>query len=581
MGIEAFLIAASCVPDHSAQSLSARSKEFQMSSDVMAHERPDGTRVSGFSLWRIVAPRQKPGFGALEGIIFTVYTALVGWAVAHHIPWADEAQAWLIARDASLREIFTTDLHYEGSPGLWHFFLWILCRMHVSYTAMHWISAVIPVIGIFVFLRFSPFPAILRITLPFSFYLLYQYAAIARSYVAVPLLIFVIAILFSRPARNLVSLAVVLGLLANLCPQGCCISLGFAAMLAVRLWRNRRHDAALTAQRLAAAGAVLGALWAIAALTASPTRDNRFMPDWDPVYMQQHRAERQEAVAASRTLAADSDASHFRGYNRLKRYESRFTGAITMGLSNSWLVSLIFVCVLVAFLWSRGNLVDIAPYILLQVLFSYVAGHAWHLGNLFLAVLGILWVGWPGREESNDAAWRSDEAWRAILSAIVLVVVIEQCFWSVRALRQEATGKYSGDRDAAEFLAGHIAGKTVAGFGYHCVGVLPYFPSNIFANQSREAFWHWKNKDYVDDHVEQALAKHPDFIDVGFDVKPHLGRSSAAEDPHRIETYRPDPEVEILATGQYRETHRFCGIAFSGHGYDEGECQAILEPAVR
>lgn len=544
-----------------------------MASDVMAHERPDRATVPGFSPWKIVAPRQKPGFGALEAIVFTVYVALVAWTVAHHVPWADEAQAWLIARDASLGQIFGTDLHYEGSPGLWHFFLWILCRMHLSFAAMHWISAIIPVVGIFVFLRFSPFPAILRVTLPFGFYLLYQYAAIARSYVAVPLLVFVAAILFARPWRNLISLAVVLGLLANLCPQGSCISLGFVAMLAVRLWRDREQDAGLaTTKRLAAAGALLAAFWIFAVWTASPTRDNRFMPDWDPTYVQQHRAERQEATVESRALATESDAAHFRGYNRLKRIEYRFTGAITMGLSNSWLVSLLFVCVLVAFLGARGNLVDLLPYILLQVLFSYVAGHAWHLGNLFIAILGILWVGWPAKKGSNHAAWR------AVLSAILFVVAVEQCFWSVRALRSEATGKYSGDRDAATFLADHRAGKTLAGFGYHSVGVLPYFPSNIFANQPREAFWHWKSENYVDDRVDESLAMHPDYIDVGFAVKPHLGRSSAAEDPHRIATWRPDSELQILATGRYRETHRFCGIAFSGHGYDEGECQAILEP---
>jgi hypothetical protein len=544
--------------------------------DVMAQEGSERSRITSFDGWKLIAPRQKLRFGALEATVFAIYVALVAWTVAHHIPWADEAQAWLIARDASLREIFATDLHYEGSPGLWHLFLWILCRMHLSFTAMHWISAIIPVIGIFVFLRFSPFPAIVRITLPFSFYLLYQYAVIARSYVAVPLLVFVIAILFAKPSRNLLSLAVVLGLLANLCPQGFCISLGFAVMLAVRLWRHPTPDSGLlTTRRLAAAGAVLGALWIFAVLTSSPTRDNRFMPEWDPAYVQQHRAERQEAAVEFRAMASESDAAHFHGYNRLKRTEYRFANAITAGLSNSSLVSLLFVCILAAFLWSRKNLPDLLPYILLQVLFWYVAGHAWHLGNLFIAVLGILWVNWPAKKTTNDAAWR------AILSTILLVVVVEQCFWSVRALRTEATGKYSGDRDAAAFLAGHMAGSTMAGFGYHSVSVLPYFRSNIFENQPKEAFWHWKSKDYVDDRVAQALAMRPDYIDVGFAVKPHIGRSSASEDPHRIATYRPEPEDEILATGRYRETHRFCGIAFSGHGYDEGECQVILEPIAK
>jgi hypothetical protein len=546
-----------------------------MQSEVSAQDKPVRTGATLLN-WKIFALRQKFEFGVLEAAVLAVYSALVFWTVAHHIPWADEAQAWLLARDASLREIFATDLHYEGSPGLWHFFLWILCRMHLSFTTMHWISAIVPVAGIFVFLRFSPFPAILRITLPFSFYLLYQYAVIARSYVAVPLLVFVTASFFARPSRKLLSPAVALGLLANLCTQGFCISLGFAAMLAVRLWRQRKRDAHLfTARSVTIAGLVLGAFWIFAVLTASPTRDNRFMPDWDPVYMRQHRAEHQDAAGASQAVAAESEAAHTTGYSRLKRTEGRLANAITAGVSNSWQVSLLFVCILAVFLWSRGNLLDLLPYVLLQVLFWYIAGRAWHLGNLFIAILGILWVNWPANKGLNDAAWRG------ILSTILLVVVVEQCFWSVRALRSEATGKYSGDRDAAAFLASHMAGKTVAGFDYHSVGVLPYFSSNIFENQAKEAFWHWKNKDYVDDRVEEALAMRPDYIDVGFALRPYFDQSSASKDPHRIATYRPDTEREILATGRYRETHRFCGVAFSGHGYDEGECQVILEPAAK
>jgi hypothetical protein len=544
-----------------------------MLSDVSTQNTPGAAKFDGLLNWSVLRPRQKFQFGALEVVVLAIYSALLAWTVAHHIPWADEAQAWLIARDSSLAEIFRTDLRYEGSPGLWHFFLWILCRMHISFTAMHWISAIIPLAGIWVFLRFSPFPAILRITLPFSFYLLYQYAAIARSYVAVPLLVFLAAVLFARPWRHLLSLVIVLGLLANLCPQGFCISLGFAAMLAIRLWRLRRQDAQFfTSRRMAIACVLLGAFWAFAIVTASPTRDNRFMPEWDPVYVQAHRAEREKTAEALHASAGAADAAHFRGYNRLKRIEYKFTSFITDGLSNSWMISLLFVGILLAFLWSRKNLLDILPYLLLQILFAYVAGHAWHLGNLFVAVTGILWVDWPAGESTNDTAWRT------MLSLLLLAIVLEQCFWSVRALRAEATGKYSGDKDAAEFLAEHIAGKTVAGFGYHCVGVLAYFPSNIFENQSKEAFWHWMSEDYVDDRVGQALVMHPDYIDIGFAVKPHLGRSSASEDPSRIATYRPDTEEEILATRQYRETHRFCGIAFSGHDYDEGECQVILEP---
>ena len=39
---------------------------------------------------------------------------------AQHEAWFDEAQAWLIARDATPLEIITRYAHYEGSPPLWH-----------------------------------------------------------------------------------------------------------------------------------------------------------------------------------------------------------------------------------------------------------------------------------------------------------------------------------------------------------------------------------------------------------------------------------------------------------------------------
>jgi hypothetical protein len=51
--------------------------------------------------------------------------AVTGFTLSYHEKWADEAQAWLIARDLSLWRIFSYELRYEGSPGLWHLILWI------------------------------------------------------------------------------------------------------------------------------------------------------------------------------------------------------------------------------------------------------------------------------------------------------------------------------------------------------------------------------------------------------------------------------------------------------------------------
>ena len=551
-----------------------------MLSDVSVQTKPSSAGARLFQ--RLFGPRLEYRFGVFEGAILAVYVALLGWTLAHHVPHVDQAQAWLLARELSLPALFGEFLRYEGTPGLWHLILWVLCRLHVSYLAMPWIVAVIPIAGIFVFLRYSPFPAILRLTLPFSFYLMYQYAVVARSYIILPLLVFLAAWLFAKPARNLLPIVVVLVLMGNLSAHGFCISVGFAAMLAIRLWRQRSQEAQhLTPRRVTIAAACLIAAWGFAAWTARPTVDNRYTTSW---YRTHHPNEFVNGRWASEKVAIPSrledhsndnettEDINVKEHHGLLRAYYRMVASITYGLSISWMVSAGFVALLLIYLFSRGNLLDFLPYILLQVLFEYVVSRAWHLGAIFIAVLGILWINWPGKSERREPVWRS------ILTVALLVICVEQCFWTAHAIRNDMTGQYSGDEQAAAFLASHIAGKKVAGFSYHSVGVLPFFKKNIFFNQPQQAFWFWSKKVQVDERVLDTLKEHPDYIDLGFAVRPRGNSHSAAADPVWIWTAHPDVEKEMFLTGEYTETHRFCGIAFSGHGYDEAECHAILEP---
>ena len=58
-----------------------------------------------------------------ETVILAGYAVLVASAIAHHEPWADEAQAWQLARYLSLHDLFVTYLHYEVHPILWYVLL--------------------------------------------------------------------------------------------------------------------------------------------------------------------------------------------------------------------------------------------------------------------------------------------------------------------------------------------------------------------------------------------------------------------------------------------------------------------------
>jgi hypothetical protein len=527
----------------------------------------------------ILSSRRETRLGRVEVIILAAYSLLVAWTVAHHVPWADEAQAWLLARDSSLHDLFQVNLHYEGSPGLWYLFLWVLCRMHVSYAAMHWLSAIIAVAGVWVFLRFSPFPLILRITLPFTFYLVYQYAVVARSYVAVPLLVFIAAALFSKPAQNLLALATVLGVLSNLCAQGFVLSAGFAFVLLILLWRERRQNSRfLNQKRMAVAFTILGAFWAAAIWTATPALDNNYLPPsqlsqrWEHLssgtWASSHPGENVQS-----TTNLPGKPLEMRGRSTLQFVAAKLEQALTYGLSNSWVLSLVVLSIILAYLVSRRRLPDIAPYILLLMFIVLVVNRPWYLGLLFVALIAILWIDWPREEEQRKPVWT------ALLVFALLVIALEQGSWSVRAIAAEMRGNYSGDKQASIFLSNHISGKKVVGFQFWSVGVLPYFSSNIFVNQHKEGFWLWSKTNRVNDRVMETIQGRPDYIVIGFPIhSSDLGKKANGYST-TPDIFHPKIEEQILATGLYEETHRYCGDAFSGHDYHEGLCQAILEPS--
>src|ERR1700751_1544778 len=129
-----------------------------------------------------------------EWTALTLYTALVTLAIPYHEPFVDEAQAWQLARTLSLHDLFVKYIRYEGAPGLWHFLLWILSRAHVTYSGLHWICGITAVAATSLFIFKAPFPRYLKLTLPFTYFLLFHYAVVARCYVLVPLLLYAIAL---------------------------------------------------------------------------------------------------------------------------------------------------------------------------------------------------------------------------------------------------------------------------------------------------------------------------------------------------------------------------------------------------
>jgi len=382
------------------------------------------------------------------------YALLVCFAASRHEPWADEAQAWLLARDSRFWALWTTLLHYEGTPGLWHSLLWVLTRLHVSYGALNYFSAAFGVAGAYLMFRFSPFVLPVRLLLPFTYFLAYQYAVVARSYVLIPPLLFGLAAVYNQRERRPLLYECLLGALAL------CSMHGLVLAWAIAVTTVRR-----VAPLFFMATAV--ALWC-----AWPAADVAFVRKFN--YSSQHIW-----LTADRVLA------------------EAFTA--------DWRTALVLIGASVPF-FARGR--SLLFFLLTGVAFiglaAVVYGQVWHFGLLFLAWLFAYWL----------AALRTRPGWLANTAMVAALAI--HCFWTVSAVYREVHTAYSGGLETARYLAKHgIVEAGLYGMGYAPVAVQPYFGRNIFIN-FEHSYWDWSSQNHMIRDYEKLPESRPPWVLVGY-----------------------------------------------------------------
>lgn len=90
----------------------------------------------------VEGPTQKEGEMVRNPLLTTIVLAfalLAFFVGSVHEPWADEAQAALIARDATLPNLLFQLPHAEMNPSLWHLML-ILPSTYLSYETLRYIA---------------------------------------------------------------------------------------------------------------------------------------------------------------------------------------------------------------------------------------------------------------------------------------------------------------------------------------------------------------------------------------------------------------------------------------------------------
>lgn len=134
-------------------------------------------------------------------IIFGILCLIVIFFALHHEPFRDEVQAWNIARDLSVIDIFN-QMFSEGHPCLWHLILKPLTMLGFPVYSMTWVSVIIMLFTAWLILFKSPFSKHVRTILVFSSPFLYFYSIISRSYCLIALCITLLCLFYNKRERH-------------------------------------------------------------------------------------------------------------------------------------------------------------------------------------------------------------------------------------------------------------------------------------------------------------------------------------------------------------------------------------------
>jgi hypothetical protein len=454
---------------------------------------------------------------AVTACVAGAYAVLLFLVVPRHEPWFDEAQAWLIARDAGAAELILDVVRYEGSPGLWHLLLLPAAQLGWPYATMQWIAAGLAVLGVVLFLYRCPLPLPLRLLIPFTFFVAYQYAVVARNYCLLPPLLWLAAVASPYRALKPKRYFLVLCLLANVSLHGTLIALSLGALHVWEQWRGQF--------RLAALRPFLGPYALFTAAIALVIVQLRPPADLASPAPNEFNLSLTHFVQVSADVLDGATA------------EAPLLTWPALGLSLIW-----FYC-------KQCLSIYLVPTLALLLLFSTRYCSPWHEGILFLVWVFALWQSFATPETNGFQR-------RYLRPAVMLCagsVLLIQCSWARTALFNDYQFAYSGGKSVAEFLRENKLDNTpIYATSFHSISVLPYFADNRFGNCNnggKPCYWRWAKK--------SSMSAGPGFVEKSTEAS---YAAILAEKPEIVLLGLKFPhQHRLLSLRGYRELARFPG----------------------
>ena len=431
----------------------------------------------------------------VDYLIVGIYVVLGVLVLRKHEPWADEAQAWLIARDSGLFELLFQRLRYEGHPGLWYLILMIPSRIFPYYPTIQVICFFIATAGVYVFVRTSSFPTILKILFPFTYFIFYQYVIVARSYTLLPLLIFMIGSIYPQKSERVYLFTILLCLLAytSVFSALIAISVMFIHLLHTLQSWNRLGPEKQKRQIISFAVFTLFLLLMAVQLWQPP--DSSFAKNY-----------------------------HFEPH-RIKSMFLKVLDEIFFEIQPLSYLALVISCL---WFWSqRVLLLYFLSSFSIILLFAIKYYNSWHQGILFLAWILPMWISFQKSDTRERITWTY---FSRIATITFTAVFILHMYWAYSSAISDYHGSYSGGQAVANYIKEKDLSNTkIYATNFWSTSILPFFNKNIFANHNqgkRPAFWFWSDNNkhnrnhLLNNNLDLILEKQPDLIIIGRPTEP-------------------------------------------------------------
>lgn len=162
-----------------------------------------------------VAEPSGSGLRSVAFLVWLLWMALALLLQFTHEPWRDELQAWGIVRASSTPLDLLSNLRHEGHPPSWYMLLWPVSQLERSFVGLKVVAFAVGSAATWITLRTMPISVWLRAAIVFSYFPLFEFGTISRSYSLAWLLTVVVLWLATRPGTPNWLLALTLATLAG------------------------------------------------------------------------------------------------------------------------------------------------------------------------------------------------------------------------------------------------------------------------------------------------------------------------------------------------------------------------------